>query len=425
MKPYKIIKNLTLLSVCTIISLITARPLSADNGSGSFDNNVKWTYNNQDNKLTIIGSGDIETDSIPWSDVMSDIKSVDIASGITSLPDKAFYNADKLTSIVIPGTVKVVPQYAFSGCSNLSSIVIEEGVEKLSGNCFEGTAIKSITIPSTLTTIESSFYQCKSLEYLIIPDTVTSIGNDMCFSCDNLRYLEFYGSCNIKKSAFGGCENLKAVIIGEKVSGIDYFAFWNCKNLVSVNIPDTITNINQAAFYGSSKELTIYGVKDSTANEYADKYDNISFVDISTDAGKTKWDIAWIKAKLQAPSPSPDNSNTIPVYDKNKELITYAPVPTKVPTSIATVKGLSIKSKISGKTKTYTISWKKVNDASGYEIKFRAKKYGKYKKIYVKAPKNKKTYKIKSTKKMYFKVRAYMTTDTETIYGKYSKTIRK
>lgn len=86
----------------------------------------------------------------------------------------------------------------------------------------------------------------------------------------------------------------------------------------------------------------------------------------------------------------------------------------------------SIKSaKIKGKS--IRVSWKKINNADGYQVKYSTNKKFKSKFTKTKIVKNKNSYKIKkikSNKNYYVKIRTYKKTGNKTIYSKWSKRIK-
>ena len=98
--------------------------------------------------------------------------------------------------------------------------------------------LKSLVIPDSVTNIgDYAFWGCKSLKSLVLPDGVTSIGD----------------------YAFDGCCSLRCVVISDGVTRIGNYAFWGCKSLKSLVIPDSVTHIGNGAFNACSslKSLVI------------------------------------------------------------------------------------------------------------------------------------------------------------------------
>ena len=98
--------------------------------------------------------------------------------------------------------------------------------------------LKSLVIPDSVTNIgDYAFWGCTSLKSLVIPDSVTSIGD----------------------YAFDGCCSLRCVVISDGVTSIGNYAFWGCKSLKSLVIPDSVTHIGNGAFNACSslKSLVI------------------------------------------------------------------------------------------------------------------------------------------------------------------------
>ena len=101
--------------------------LSLSAQSGTCGNNLTWTLDK--GTLTISGTG-VMTDyewsygssSAPWSSYSSDITSVVISDGVTSIGSDAFSGCSSLTSITIPNSVTSIRGYAFYSCSSLPII---------------------------------------------------------------------------------------------------------------------------------------------------------------------------------------------------------------------------------------------------------------------------------------------------------------
>lgn len=211
--------------------------------SGSCGTGVTYTLDIE-GVLTISGNGAMKnyyyTSSLnaPWHSYGSQIKTVVISNGVTSIGEYAFYLCS-LTSISIPESVTSIGNYAFHR-SGLASISIPDGVEKVGSSAFQGCFnLSNVSIGRGVTEIESSLFSgCSSLTSVTIPDGVTSIG--------------WY--------AFYDCSSLTSVTIPDNVTSIGRYAFSGCSGLTSAMIPDSLTSIGDYAFSGcDSLSLIVYG----------------------------------------------------------------------------------------------------------------------------------------------------------------------
>ena len=96
---------------------------------------------------------------------------------------------------------------------------------------------------------------------LIIPDGVTSIGNNAFCGYDRLTSVTIPdGVTSIGDYAFRGCDPLTSVTIPDSVTSIGYQAFAYCDSLTSVTIPDSVTSIGGEAFsWGDNLQYNEYG----------------------------------------------------------------------------------------------------------------------------------------------------------------------
>ncbi len=175
-----------------------------DGDYGPFDTNycgadLIWALAGSD-VLTIAGSGymwNFDYDA-PWyrDRLLSEIQTVRILSGVTSIGDYAFVQCDHLTSVTIPSSVTRIGEYAFGWCSSLTSVTIPEGMTSIGNSAFMGcSSLASVTIPEGVTSIgNSAFRGCSSLASVTIPEGVTSIGNTAFAGCSNLTEIRFEGA---------------------------------------------------------------------------------------------------------------------------------------------------------------------------------------------------------------------------------------
>lgn len=84
-----------------------------------------------------------------------------------------FENCQSLESIEVPGSVKLLETNTFAGATNLREVILNEGLQTIKYWVFKGTAVDSITIPSTVETVygqEHGFLKVTlSKNFLVLP----------------------------------------------------------------------------------------------------------------------------------------------------------------------------------------------------------------------------------------------------------------
>ena len=293
--------------------------------SGKCGANVTYTLDS-DGVLTISGTGpmldygnDYRTleNRPPWVHLgqydspESDVGSIIIQNGVTSIGQEAFYGCSDMISISIPGSVSSIGKYAFMNCSLLRNLVIPNSVSSIGEGAFWNSGIRtvtlpnnpdytciredlfhecenltSVTIPSNVTEImeyafheckklksislpaglekigEYAFYKCSLLESVNLPDGLTEIGSRAFCGCNTLTSVTIPGSIKtINDFMFSECDKLASVTISRGVWHIGDFAFFCCPAMTTVNLPDTLRTIGKDAFsfvyLSALKEITI------------------------------------------------------------------------------------------------------------------------------------------------------------------------
>lgn len=322
-----------MLTVILPMTVIAENPYEGSCGQNG--GNLNWSYNETTKTLTISGTGNMSNyyssgtagGRAPWvnSKIKDEIETVVISEGAESIGEYAFFECTGLKNVTIPSTVKTINEGAFYKCSGLTSpepekpndeitdsIIIPYGVTSIGDEVFAHcTGLKKVTIPGSVKSIgerafsdchisteesedgterglekvviengtetigKEAFNGCKKLNDIILPDSVTSIGENA-FQYTGLYYEWFDGNedvlyinnhlisvyqgtaneCNIKSgtktiadSAFFACGSLPGITIPDSVTSIGNRAFKDCNSLKSITIPKNVTTIGNCAFY--------------------------------------------------------------------------------------------------------------------------------------------------------------------------------
>ena len=174
-------------------------------------------------------------------------------SELTSIGEKAFYKCTGLTSFSIPEGVTTIGGSAFKYCTGLTSFSIPESVTTIGSYAFKGcTGLTSITIPASVTTIGDEAFS-KTGWYKAQPDGVLYLDNWLIGYKGDQPTGELIikdGTKGIADYVFCECTDLTSVIIPGSVTIIGNNVFEGCTSLVSLNIPSSVTTIGRYAFYG-------------------------------------------------------------------------------------------------------------------------------------------------------------------------------
>ena len=148
-----------------------------------------------------------------------------------------------------------------TGNTSVTSVVIPSSVTSIGDSAFqECTNLASITIGNGVTSIGTyAFRYCRQLTSVTIGNSVTSIGNHAFYGCTSLTSIIIPNSVtSIGGNAFYGCTSLTSIIIPNSVTSIGNNAFQSCTNLTSITIPSSVTSIGNNAFSYCTRLVTAY-----------------------------------------------------------------------------------------------------------------------------------------------------------------------
>lgn len=251
------------------LALAAAQSLEEENGEatiiGKCGDNLTWTLTS-DGVLTIDGTGKMfDYNSVPPYNISpwyhnTNITTLIVKEGVTSIGDYAFLGCYKISNISFPNSLTSIGYSAFDPCSGLTEITLPENLIYLGGYSLTSGNFSSISIPIGITSIEKyTFANCKKLKSVSLPDTLTSIGEGTFNQCTSLDSFNIPKNVvDIGRYAFWNCTSLKHIEIPSGIPQINEGTFDNCSSLKSISIPSSVVSIGESAFYGCNSLEDVY-----------------------------------------------------------------------------------------------------------------------------------------------------------------------
>ncbi len=170
---------------------------------------------------------------------------------VIAIADKAFYQNNKITKVIIPDTVTEMGASIFKECKNLETVDLGKGVVTMGGECFK---------------------DCKSLTSIVLPESLVELSGETFMGCKLLKTVELSPNITeIRGNTFENCSSLESIVIPVGVTRIAAHAFYGCSSLSYAYIPDTVTEIGSSAFRLCDSLTSIELPKGVSINERAFK----------------------------------------------------------------------------------------------------------------------------------------------------------
>ena len=195
--------------------------------------------------------------------------------GINKIGQYAFYNCKFIKLITIPSSVTCIDKDAFEGCrtveqvnykgtisqwanisfNNLSSNPLSNGKARL---YIKEELQENINLKDINRIGQYAFYNCKFIKSITISSSVTSIETSVFTGCDFIetltlpsidKYLGYYFGANIYEDNYKYVPKSLKIIVILGGTNISKYAFADCSSLINITIPSSVTCIECNAFY--------------------------------------------------------------------------------------------------------------------------------------------------------------------------------
>jgi hypothetical protein len=168
-------------------------------------------------------------------------------------------SGDNFDYTVNPGATNTITVTLYTGSD--ANVTIPTTINNLTvttvGNGSKSVfsdSLASVIIPDSVTTVgNNTFFSCIFLASATLGNGVSQIGDQAFWSCWELTNVTFGASVtSIGDDAFGLCYTLTSLTIPASVTTIGVGAFYNCLSLTNIAIPANVTNIGYGPFAGCS-----------------------------------------------------------------------------------------------------------------------------------------------------------------------------
>ena len=167
----------------------------------------------------------------------SRLSTVNIPSSVSNIGESAFQGCSCLTTVAILNSLAIIGSSAFQDCSSLTSVTIPNSLKEIKSSTFQGcSSLATITIPSSVTSIGySAFRGCTGLTSVHIKSIeswckIQFKGKDsnplyyaehLFLNGEEIRHLVIPGGVeSISNCAFYNCKSLASVMIPNSVTSI-------------------------------------------------------------------------------------------------------------------------------------------------------------------------------------------------------------
>jgi hypothetical protein len=205
----------------------------------------------------------------------------------------AFSNTG-LQNITLPDSLKIISNYAFSD-TFLTVIELPPSLEIIDNFAFEGTDLSRIDLPNSLVKLGSGAFSKTNISTVTLPVSLSNASWEIS-PFNGMSYLKEVtfadGTTTIPSGILRNCESVNTVIIPDSVTTIGSYAFYYT-GITSVTLPDHLETIEERAFCGS--KLTGIDFPDTLKSIGINAFYNTSIRSIKLPASLTSYGSIYVE----------------------------------------------------------------------------------------------------------------------------------
>lgn len=207
--------------------------------------------------------------SAPWSKYASQIKSISISAGVSSIGNNAFALSSALQNVTIGSDVQKIGNNAFFSCSTLDSVHLPKSTVTIGDSAFYlCNGLRTATSANTRGSVSIASGNTPLTNVLTYADATPTTGScgagvSYTYSPDN-RTLEIYGNGAMNDYTLtnrapwaDSASKIETVIVYQGVTTLGNYALYGFSAMTSLNLGATVTLIGNSAVSGSRSLQTV------------------------------------------------------------------------------------------------------------------------------------------------------------------------
>ncbi len=205
------------------------------------------------------------------------LTSTNLPNSVTTISAEAFYYCESLAELNIPDNVTSIENYAFYGCKSLTKLNIPDNVRTIGKHAFDScTGLTDLRLPEGIISIgDEAFRRCDKIAKMVLPESLMEIdGNPFADSgittiVNKSKHFKIEGNLLIQgdkiisvigkpesivvpnyittivPTAFGGCHNLRTLILSDGIKELKENTLFDCWNLNYIRMPRSLVMLKR------------------------------------------------------------------------------------------------------------------------------------------------------------------------------------